>query len=83
MKYLDAGHPINHFKMDNQFNTPDILSYLNSMHILYTFAPPYEHEFIGKVERMNRTVQDKVTCALKISIIKSKKYGYFLYRMYL
>ena len=73
MKYLDAGHPIKHLKMDNQFNTPDILLYLNSMHILYTFAPPYEHEFIGKVERMNRTVQDKVTCALKISIIKSKK----------
>ena len=27
--------------MENQFNNPDILSYLNSMHILYTFAPPY------------------------------------------
>ena len=61
--------------MDNQFNTPDILSCLNSMHILYTFAPLYEHEFFGKVKRMNRTGQDKVTCALKISI-KSKKLVY-------
>ena len=65
MKYLDAGHSIKHLKIDNQFNTPD------------TFAPPYEHEFIGKVERMNRTVQDKVTCALKISIIKSRKIWLF------
>ena len=57
MKYLDAGHPMKDLKMDNQFNTPDILSYLNSMHILYTFAPPHEHEFIDKVERMNRPRQ--------------------------
>ena len=85
MKYLDAGHLIKHLKIDNQFNTLDILLYLNSMHILYTFAPPYEHEFIDKVERMNRTVQDKVTCALNISIIKSnqKNYGCLLYWMYL
>ena len=75
MKYLDAGHPIKHLKMDNHFNTPEILSYLDSMHILYTVAPPYEHEFIGRVERMNR-IQDKITCAIKISIIKSKKCGY-------
>jgi len=72
-KYKDAGHPIKHLKMDNQFHTPDILSYLESISVTYTFAPPYEHEFIGKIERMNRTVQDKLTCALQISIIKSKK----------
>jgi len=72
-KYQNAGHPIKHLKMDNQFHTPDILSYLDSINITYTFAPPYEHEFIGKIERMNRTIQDKLTCALQISIIKSKK----------
>jgi len=48
------------------------MSFLDSMHVSYTFSPPYEHEFIGKVERVNRTVQDKLTCALQISIIKSK-----------
>ena len=76
-KYKDAGHPIKHLKMDNQFHTPDILSYLDSISVTYTFAPPYEHEFIGKIERMNRTVQDKLTCALQISIIKSKKLWLF------
>jgi len=31
-------------------------------------------------KRMNRTLQDKITCAMKISAIKSKKrsYGFFL-----
>jgi len=76
-KYKDAGHPIKNLKMDNQFHTPDILSYLDSIRVTYTFAPPYEHEFIGKMERMNRTVQDKLTCALQISIIKSKKLWLF------
>ena len=47
--------------MDNQFHTPDILSYLDSISVTCTFDPPYEHEFIGKIERMNRTVQDKLT----------------------
>ena len=47
-KHMDAGHPIKHLKMDNQFHTPDIMSYLDSTHVSYTFAPPYEHEFIGK-----------------------------------
>ena len=42
MKYLDAGHPIKHLKMDNQFNTPEILSHLNLMHILYTFNAIFE-----------------------------------------
>ena len=81
-KYMDAGHPIKHLKMDNQFHTPDIMSYLDSIKVTYTYAPPYEHEFIEKIERMNRTVQDKLTCALQISIIKSKKIWLFaLYRM--
>jgi len=34
-------------------------------------------EFISKIERMNRTVQDKLTCALQISIIKSKQLWLF------
>ena len=63
--------------MDNQFHTPDILSYLDSISVTYTFAPPYEYEFIGKIERMNRSVQDKLTCVLQISIIKSKKIWLF------
>ena len=68
------------FEMDYQFNTPEILSYLNSLHILYTFAPPYDHEFIGRVERMNRTFQDKITFSLKISVNQSKN-GCLPYRM--
>ena len=48
-----------------------------SFHITYIFVPSYEHEFyIGKVERMNRTVQDKISCTLTTSTIKSKKYGF-------
>jgi len=54
------------------------------MHTAYTFAPPYEHEFIGRVERMNRTVQNILTCVLKISVIKNQnKYGHLLYQIYL
>jgi hypothetical protein len=59
--------------MDNQFNTQDIISYLDSLHITYQFAPPYEHEFIGRIERNNRTTQDKLSCALAISASKNKK----------
>ena len=72
-KYMDVGHLIKHLKMDNQFHTPDIMSYLDSIHVTYTFAPPYKHEFIGKFERTNRTVKDNLTCVLQISIMKSKK----------
>jgi hypothetical protein len=71
--YLNNGHPIKHIKMDNQFNTGDVTQYLDSMHITYQFAPPYEHEFIGRIERNNRTTQDKLSCALNISTIKNKK----------
>ena len=77
-KDMDAGDPIKYLKMDDdQFHTPDIMSYLDSINVTYTYAPPYEHEFIGKIEQMNRTVQDKLTCALQISIIKSKKLWLF------
>jgi hypothetical protein len=75
--YQTAGHPIKHIKMDNQFNTSDVLSYLDSMHITYQFAPPYEHEFIGRIERNNRTPQDKLSCALSISSTKNKKLWLF------
>jgi len=71
--YNNNGHPIKHIKMDNQFNTQDIISYLDSLHITYQFAPPYEHEFIGRIERNNRTTQDKLSCALAISASKNKK----------
>ena len=70
---MDAGHLIKHFKMDNQFHTPDVLSYLDSIEVTYMFAPPYENS----IERMNRTVQDKLTCDLHISIIKSKQLWLF------
>jgi hypothetical protein len=49
--YQNHGFPIKHLKMDNQFNTIEILSYLDSLHITYQFSPPYEHEFIGRIER--------------------------------
>jgi hypothetical protein len=71
--YQNHGFPIKHLKMDNQFNTIEILSYLDSLHITYQFSPPYEHEFIGRIERNNRTTQDKLSCALAISSIKNKK----------
>ena len=45
-KYMDAGHPIKHLNMENQFYTRDIMSLLDSIHVTYTFSPPYEHEFI-------------------------------------
>ena len=48
-KYMDAGHPIKHLKIDNQFHTRDIMSFLDSIHVTYTFAPPYEHE----LEKLN------------------------------
>ena len=51
-------------KMDNQFHTPEIMFHLDSIKVTYSYSPPYEHEFIGKIERMNRTAQDKLTCAL-------------------
>jgi len=58
--------------MNHQFNTLNILSYLDSMHILYQFVPPHEHEFIGRIER-NRTAQDKLSCASAISSAKFKR----------
>jgi hypothetical protein len=39
--------------------------------------PPYEHEFIGRIERNNRTTQDKLSCALSISSTKNKKLWLF------
>ena len=39
------------------------------------FVPPYELEFIGKIERMNRTLQDIITCAMKISAMKPRETG--------
>ena len=45
-KYMDAGHLIKHFKMNNQFHTPDVLSYLDSIEVTYMFAPPYENSLV-------------------------------------
>ena len=47
------------------------------MHILYQFAPTHEHEYIGRIQRNNRTTQDKLSCALAISSAKSKKLWLF------
>ena len=54
-KFLNAGHPIKHLKLDNQFNIIEVISYLDSIHVTYHFAPRYEHEYIGRIERYNRT----------------------------
>ena len=45
---------------------------INLLQITYQFSPPYEHEFIGRIERNNRTTQDKLSCALAISSAKNK-----------
>ena len=37
-------------KTNHQFNTLEVLAYLDSMHICYQFAPPHEHEYIGRIE---------------------------------
>ena len=37
LSYIDAGHQIKKLKMDNQSHVPEILSYLDSMHITYNF----------------------------------------------
>ena len=68
--YRTNGHPIKILKIDNHFNTSDIISYLDEHQIQYQFAPPFEHEYIGRIERNNRTVQDKLSCALAISSAK-------------
>jgi len=52
--------------MNNQLNTSDIISYLIEQHIRYQFTPSFEHKNIGRIERNNRTAQDKLSCALAI-----------------
>jgi len=58
--------------MDNQFNKIEIVEYLHSLQITYQLSPPYEHEFIGRIERNNRTTQDKLSCGLATSSAKNK-----------
>ena len=41
--YRNSGHPIKLLKIDHQFNTIDVLAYLDSMHFCYQFSPPHEH----------------------------------------
>jgi len=50
--------------MDHQFNAPEVLFLVNSIHRTYRFAPPYKHELIGMIKRMHRTLQDKISCAI-------------------
>ena len=76
-KIQNAGHPIKHLKLDVQFNKDEVTTYLDSFHISYQFSPPYEHEFIGCIERNNRTKQDKLTCALAISSANNKSLWLF------
>ena len=71
--YKNNGHPMKILKMDNQLNTSDIISYLNEHHIQHQLAPPFEHEYIGQIERNNRTAQEKLSCTLAISSAKNKK----------
>jgi len=70
--YQNADFPIKYLKMDNQLNIIEIVEYLNSFQMTYQFSPPYEHEFIGRIGRNNRTTQDKLSCALAISSAKNK-----------
>jgi len=37
--YQNSGHPIKILKIDHQFNTVEILAYIDSMHMCYQFAP--------------------------------------------
>ena len=74
---MNAGYPIKYLKLDNQFNILEVPSYLDSIHVTYQFAPPYEHEYIGRIERNNRTPQDKLSCALAISADPSKNLWLF------
>jgi hypothetical protein len=62
--YQINGHPLTHLKMDNRS-----LSLSWNWHIKYQFNPPYEHEFIGSIERNNRTTQDKLSCILTFQLL--------------
>ena len=70
-RYLDSDPSIKRFKIDEKFNTLEVILVLESMHITYKFAPPYEHEFMGKTERMNRMLQDMISFHLS----NKNKYG--------
>ena len=60
--------------MDNQFKTIDIISYLDDHQVQYQLAPPFEHEYIGRIERNNRTAQ--VNSHVLSSAKNKKNYGY-------
>jgi hypothetical protein len=64
---------IKHFKLDVQFNTIAVILYRQSILITFQFSPRYEHKYTGKIERANRTSQDKISCALAISAIPDKR----------
>jgi hypothetical protein len=49
-----------------------VILYQQSISITFQFYPPYEHEYIGKIERAKRTSQKKISCALAISAIPDK-----------
>ena len=73
--------PIKSTSKPQRFITALILKFLDDGHPIKNSFAPHDHEFVGKVERMNRTVQDKISCEFKISVIKSKKYGSLPYQM--
>ena len=75
--YKNNDHHIKKkLKMDNQFNTSDIISYLDDHQIQHQFSLPFDHEYIGRIESNNHTAQDKLSCALPISSAKNKNYCY-------
>jgi hypothetical protein len=54
-------------QFDSQFASVESIAYLSSQHIRYDTTPPHEHQFNGRIERANRTIQDRVQTAMQQS----------------
>jgi hypothetical protein len=64
------GNPVSHMQFDSQFKSLESVAYLESQHITYNTTPPHEHQFNGRIERANRTIQDRVQMAMQQSAAK-------------
>jgi hypothetical protein len=70
--YKHQNKTIKKFKFDSEFNTDAIKTYLRTEGIQYEFAPPYEHNAIGTIERKNRTIQEMMIKTLYSSQVDRK-----------
>jgi len=69
--YQNYRHPIKTLEMNNQFNTSDIISYLDAIHIQYQFAASFE--FIERIDRkQSYNSRQTFSCVLAISSAKNK-----------